>query len=75
MRDVHRGDCDDRCNGDWCQCSCHGRPLVPADGDEPDLAAEYERAKRAALAERVERAKRAGLQQGLVQFPDGEAKS
>jgi hypothetical protein len=23
--------------------------LVPADGDEPDLAAEYERAKRAAL--------------------------
>jgi hypothetical protein len=33
--------------------------LVPADGEEPDRAAEYERAKRA------------GLQQGLVQFPDG----
>jgi hypothetical protein len=21
--DAHRGDCDDLCNGDWCQCPCH----------------------------------------------------
>jgi hypothetical protein len=71
MRDAHRGDCDDGCNGDWCQCPCHQHGhdpvLVPADGEEPDLAAEYERAKRAALAERVERAKRAA-------FPDPEVR-
>jgi hypothetical protein len=44
MRPTHRSDCTDRCNGDWCRCPCH-----IADGDEPDLAAEYERMRRARL--------------------------
>ena len=25
MRHAHRSDCDDRCNGDWCECPCHER--------------------------------------------------
>lgn len=28
---THRTDCDERCNGDWCECSCHAE-----DGYNPD---------------------------------------
>jgi hypothetical protein len=26
MRFAHRSDCDERCNGDWCECPCHLSP-------------------------------------------------
>lgn len=45
MRHAHRSDCDDRCNGDWCECPCHQVPAEErwqADRVEDERAAEAE---------------------------------
>jgi hypothetical protein len=54
MMSTHRSDCDDRCNGDWCTCSCHQQPR-PTEQElrEQKAAIETEAAKLRQLHDRL----------------------
>jgi hypothetical protein len=56
MRNVHRSDCDDRCNGDWCECSCHRTDDGPTVDEllAQRAAIEAEQAKLRQLQEKLE---------------------
>ena len=57
MRSVHRSDCDEVCNGDWCRCPCH---LDRQELERQRAAIKAEAAKLHELSERLEGAREGG---------------